>query len=104
MAATALGAAAAAWYASRFARRQGRSFEFTDGLLFGAIGGGIGILPVALACTSRGITDVRGSGLGHVLGVTLYAFVEGALVGAIAWGFLYVRSRRDARISTRRQN
>ena len=100
----ALAAAGAAWYASRFAGHQGKSFEFIDGLLFGAVGAGVGVLPVAVACASRGITDTRGSSLGHVLGSILFAFVEGAIVGGITWGLLYLRQRRGAGISTRRQN
>jgi hypothetical protein len=81
------GALLACWFAAMVARRHRGVFEFTDGLIFGALGGGVGglaIIPVCaiLARTSAQLREgVSFGGSGLLLG----AMTGGAAALVALW-------------------
>ena len=93
LASAAVGAAGVSWMAAQFAARNGRTFEFTDGLLFGSVAGAFAVVPVTLACIATGSTDGRANIVSAIATVVLFGLVEGAVVGGLTWGVTYRRER-----------
>jgi hypothetical protein len=104
LASGAVGAAGVSWMAAQFAARNGRTFEFTDGLLFGSVAGAFAVVPVTLACLTTGSTEGRGSIISAIATVVLFGLVEGAVVGGPTWSVIYRRERLGRGIPTRRHN
>ena len=105
LASGAVGAAGVSWMAAQFAARNGRTFEFTDGLLFGSVAGAFAVIPVALACIATGSADGRANIVGSAIAtVVFFGLVEGAVVGALTWSAIYRRGRSSRSIARRRHN
>ena len=77
----------ACWFAAVVARRDRGTFEFSDGLIFGSLGGGVGGLLAAVGCADLFRTNTRfsdGVSLGGS-GLLLGALIGGAAAIVTVW-------------------
>ena len=90
------GALLACWVAITVARRDHRLFEFTDGLVFGALGGAAGGLAMTGTCALIGRGDTTTWRDGAASGAA--GLATGAVVGAaFAVGAIWRRESRRRR-------
>ena len=104
LASGAVGAAGVSWMAAQFAGRIRRTFEFTDGLLFGSVAGAFAVVPVTVACIATGSTEGVANIASAIATVVLFGLVEGAVIGGLTWGVIYHRGRARRGIATRRHS
>jgi hypothetical protein len=91
------GALLACWLAVSVARRDRGVFEFTDGLIFGALGGAAGGVAMAVGCAliARGdATTLRDGAASSAAGLAVGAIVGAAFAVAVIWR-QEARRRRD---------